>query len=56
MESNTYLEELKNALKDKPCKIEKHSNVMEITFEKEEDANWFESILNIIKKKLQCAV
>jgi hypothetical protein len=44
MESDTHLEELKKLLKDKNCIIEKHSNVMEITFEREKDANWFEGV------------
>ncbi len=38
------LEELKKALKDRKCIIEKHSNVMEITFENDNDAGWFEVI------------
>ncbi len=41
---NTELQELKETLKDRKCTIEKHSSVMEVTFEKKEDANWFESI------------
>jgi hypothetical protein len=41
---NTELQKLKETLKDRKCTIEKHSSVMEVTFEKEEDANWFESI------------
>lgn len=41
---NTGLQELKETLKDRKCTIEKHSSVMEVTFEKKEDANWFESI------------
>ena len=44
MKSDTKLEELRKSLKDKNCIIEKHSSVMEITFEREEDANWFEGI------------
>jgi hypothetical protein len=44
MESDTKIEELRKALKDKNCSIEKHSNVMEITFERGEDADWFENI------------
>jgi len=45
------LEELKNALKDKSCKIEIHSNVMEIAFEREEDANWFEGIFEYYQRE-----
>jgi len=37
------VKKLKLALKDRNCILEKHSNVIEITFEKEKDANWFES-------------
>ncbi|MBI5680315.1 MAG: hypothetical protein HZC47_05445 [Methanobacterium sp.] len=44
MPSDTKIEELKKAFKDKKCIIEVHSNVMEIKFEKEEDADWFEDI------------
>lgn len=44
MEPNEKLEELKEALKDRNCSIEKHSSVMEVTFERTEDADWFESI------------
>ena len=51
MESNTKLEELKKALKGRNCTIEKHSNVMEITFEKEEDGNWFEGIFEYYQKE-----
>jgi len=44
MKPVSKLDKLKKALKDKNCIIEKHSNVMEITFEKTEDAEWFEAI------------
>lgn len=51
MESETKLEELKIALKCRKCSIEKHSNVMEITFRKEEDADWFEGVFGKIQKE-----
>lgn len=51
MESNIKLEELKKALKRKNCIIEKHSNVMEITFEREEDACWFEGIFEYYQRE-----
>lgn len=51
MESNIKLEELKNVLKHRKCTLEKHSNVMEITFEREEDADWFENIFEYYQSK-----
>lgn len=51
MESDTKLEELRKLLKDKNCTIERHSNVMEITFEREKDADWFESIFEYYQKE-----
>jgi hypothetical protein len=48
---DTKMEDLKIALKGKNCKIEKHSNVMEITFEKEEDADWFENIFEFLQRE-----
>lgn len=45
--TDTKIKELKNALLPRSCTIELHSNVMEITFEEEEDADWFE---NVFKK------
>jgi hypothetical protein len=48
---NKKLQELKETLKDRKCTIEKHSSVMEITFPKEEDAKWFESIFEDYQKK-----
>lgn len=44
MKSDTKLKELRKLLEDKNCIIKMHSNVMEITFEREEDASWFENI------------
>ena len=44
MKSNIKLEELRKALKCRNCSIEKHSSVMEITFKKEADADWFEGV------------
>ena len=51
MESDIKLEELKKALKNRNCTIEKHSNVLEITFEREEDGNWFENIFEYYQKE-----
>jgi hypothetical protein len=44
MNPTPQLQQLKEALKDKKCTIEKHSSVMEVTFENSEDADWFEAI------------
>lgn len=38
------IKRLRKVLKSKNCIVEKHSNVMEITFLKSEDADWFEKI------------
>lgn len=51
MKSNTKIENLREALKDRECTVEKHSSVMEITFENVEDANWFESIFEDYQQK-----
>lgn len=51
MESDIKLEKLKKALKHRNCTVKKHSNVMEITFENEGDANWFESIFEYYQKE-----
>ena len=51
MESNIKLEELKKALKHRNCNVEKHSNVMEITFENEEDGDWFEGIFEYYQRE-----
>lgn len=51
MESNAKLEELKNVLQDKRCSITEHSSVMEIIFEREEDANWFENVFEKFQKE-----
>ena len=51
MESNIKLEKLRKALKGRNCSIEKHSNVMEITFKKEEDADWFEVVFGKFQKE-----
>lgn len=57
MESDYKLEELKAVFKDKVCTIEKHSNVLEITFENEKDAKWFESVfLELEKEKIACCL
>lgn len=44
MKPDKKLEDLKNVLKGKKCIVEKHSSVMEITFENSEDADWFQDI------------
>lgn len=49
--TNTKIEELKGALMNRKCTLELHSNVMEITFEKEEDANWFEGMFGKFQKE-----
>ena len=38
------IDQLKKALKERKCVVEKHSSVMEVTFSKKEDADWFEAI------------
>lgn len=50
-ESEAKIEELKKALKDKNCSIKEHSSVMEITFLREEDADWFESVFDYYQRK-----
>ena len=50
MEQDNKLEELKKALKNRNCTVKKHSNVMEITFENEEDGDWFENIFEYYQK------
>jgi hypothetical protein len=44
MNPTPKLQQLKEALKDRKCTVEKHSSVMEVTFENSEDADWFEAI------------
>jgi hypothetical protein len=51
MKHNTQLEKLKRVLKDKNCTVEKHSSVMEITFENTEDADWFQDIFEDFQQK-----
>ncbi len=51
MRADEKLDGLKKALKNRKCIIEKHSSVMEITFEKSEDANWFKDIFDDYEKK-----
>ena len=51
MESDTKIKELKKALKNRDCAVEKHSNVLEITFERNEDADWFENIFEYYQKE-----
>lgn len=45
------IEELKNGLNDRNCVLKKHSDVIEITFEREKDADWFENIFEYLQKK-----
>ncbi len=45
------LEELRTALKNKDCNIEKHSNVVEVTFANAGDADWFENIFEFLQKE-----
>lgn len=35
---------LRQVLKSRSCTVEKHSSVMEITFSRSDDADWFEKI------------
>ncbi|MBU4535564.1 MAG: hypothetical protein KKF16_07040 [Euryarchaeota archaeon] len=42
--TDTNLEKLKKALDNRECTINQQSKVMEITFKKEVDAEWFENI------------
>jgi hypothetical protein len=51
MESDKKLDELKSVLKNRNCNIELHSDVMEITFEKEDDGDWFEGIFEKFQKE-----
>ncbi len=48
---NERIKELKCALKDRNCILELHSNVMEITFQDEEDADWFEDIFEMFQRE-----
>ncbi|HII84084.1 MAG TPA: hypothetical protein HA271_04430 [Methanobacterium subterraneum] len=38
------IKRLKKVLKSRNCTVERHSSVMEITFPKSEDADWFEKV------------
>lgn len=49
--TDTKIEKLKKALIPKSCTIELHCDVMEITFEKEDDANWFEDVFGKFQKE-----
>ena len=49
--TDAKIEELKKALINRNCTIELHSNVMEIIFEKEEDADWFEGTFGEFQKE-----
>jgi len=51
MEQDNELEELKKVLKNRNCTLRKHSNVMEITFENEEDGDWFENIFEYYQRE-----
>ncbi len=45
------LEKLKSAFKGRECIIRQHSNVIEITFKKNDDADWFENIFEKFQKE-----
>lgn len=45
------MEKLKKALSNRNCTFDLHSDVMEITFEKEEDANWFEGVFGKFQRE-----
>jgi hypothetical protein len=45
------IEELENILKNRNCIFELHADVMEITFKKEEDADWFEGVFGKFQKE-----
>ncbi|MGF7117681.1 hypothetical protein [Methanobacterium oryzae] len=49
--ANKNVEGLKLALKDKNCTLEKHSDVIEIIFQKEEDADWFQDIFDYLQRE-----
>ncbi len=51
MEQDNKFEELKKALRNRNCTVKKHSNVMEITFENEEDGDWFENIFEYYQRE-----
>lgn len=38
------IDRLREVLKSRNCNVEKHSSVMEITFSKSDDADWFEKV------------
>lgn len=50
-EHEKKIEELKKAFQDRKCSIKERSSVMEITFEREEDADWFEGIFEYYQKE-----
>ena len=49
--TDAKIEELKKALINRKCTIEIHSDVIEITFEKDEDGNWFEEIFGKLQRE-----
>lgn len=51
MEQDNKFEELKKSLRNRNCTVKKHSNVMEITFENEEDGDWFENIFEYYQRE-----
>lgn len=51
MGAEKNFERLRQALKNRNCTIEKYSSVMEITFHKSEDAEWFEDIFTDYERK-----
>lgn len=51
MEEDQHLEKLKKVLHARDCNILYQSKVIEITFKKKEDAEWFEHICSSLKGK-----
>ncbi|GAB4309396.1 MAG: hypothetical protein Kow0019_06400 [Methanobacteriaceae archaeon] len=45
MSNDAKLEELRESLKGRDCKINKQEKVMEIVFKNAEDADWFEDLM-----------
>jgi hypothetical protein len=51
MKSDKKLDELRSILKNRNCNLELHSDVMEITFEKENDGLWFENVFGKLQRE-----
>ena len=45
------LKDLKNAIKSRNCIVKKYSDVIEIKFETEEDADWFQDIFEFLQRE-----